>query len=177
MIKYWDTFFQGAISISEWCRVESVPTPRFQQTLYWFEASAKKISTISSFPLPEPPPPTQPICVGCHMQPSEPPADWDQGRLLQPAVWVGWLPSPLTCAAQKCGWIMEKCSQEGFFFLSLNSVCMETLQSPTQQVSSPKRCPTAHRNIDVQLRFSCRNAAKLTTWLLWKRITHFSAVA
>lgn len=57
----------------------------------------------------------QPICVGCHPQPSEPPADWDQGRLLQPAVWVGWLPSLLTCAAQKCGWIMEKCSQEGFF--------------------------------------------------------------
>lgn len=100
---------------------ESVPTARFQQPLRWFEAFTKKISTMSSFPPPEV---LSPVCVGCHPQPSEPPADWDQGRLLQPAVWVGCLPSPLTCAAQKGGWIMEQCSQEGFFFHSFPDQCV-----------------------------------------------------
>lgn len=132
---------------------ESVPTARFQQPLHRFEASTKKISTMSSFPASEV---LSPVCVGCHPQPSELPADWDQGRFLQPAVWVGCLPSPLTCAAQKGGWIMEQCSQEGFFFiLSQTSVCMELLQSPTQQVGSPKSCPTTCRNTDVQIRFRC----------------------
>lgn len=62
------------------------------------------------------------------------------------------LPSPLTCAAQKGGWIMEECSQQGVF-LPKTRVCREPLQSITRQVGSPKRCPTAPRNISVQLRF------------------------
>lgn len=153
-IKY--TFFKGAVSISEWCRAENVLTTRFQQPLHWFEASTKKISTMS-FSSPWSPLLFVLASIRSHLsrQLTETKADHCSLRSGSAA-----LPSPLTCAAPKGGWIMEECSQEGIFSLSQTSVCMELLQSPTQQVRSPKRCPTAYRNIDVQLRFRCRKCSE-----------------
>lgn len=137
-IRNWDANlhnFKGFISISGWC---------------WAE-----ISTMSSFPLffslfsffsykPSP------ICVGCHSQPSERPADWDRGRLVQPAVWVGCLPAPLTCAAQKGGWIMQDYGQEGVFS-SPGPVCSWGCSSPLNRLPPlPKDLPhSVYRNSDV----------------------------
>lgn len=122
MIKYWDTFFQGAISISEWCRVESVPTPRFQQTLYWFEASAKKISTISSFPLPEPPPPPTHLCWLPYAAIWT--ASWLRPRPTTAACGLGWLTAvPADMCSSKM-WMNNGEVQPGGFFFPLPEQCV-----------------------------------------------------
>lgn len=108
-----------------------------------------------------------PICVGCHSQPSERPADWDRGRF-QPVLWVGCLPAVLTCAARKGGWIMEECGQEGVFFISRTSVFMGLLQSPQQDTPPQRFAPLSLQKQWRLFRIKNQNAVKLTTWMRGK---------
>lgn len=130
---------------------QSVLPPRFQKPLSWFEASTKEISTMSSFPLPEAPPP---VC-------------WLPSTAIWAASWLKPRPTPAACGLGRLPAIpADMCSSKRW--MNNGGVQPEQCvlhQWLTQQVSSPKRGPTAHRNIDVQLRLRRQNAAKLTTWL------------
>lgn len=82
-------------------------------------------------------------------------AGWLRPRPIPAACGLGRLPAVPTDMCSSKRWMNNGAVQPGgfFFILSQTSVCMEPLQSPTQQVSSPKSCATTRRNTDVQIRF------------------------